>query len=847
MKWSWGLYFVATFAFGAGCREGAAQLTPSPDDAGTPPATPPPSPDAAVVASSPRITVTGPIRLTVGETRAIPLATIVTDNDDPIESLAFETAPSAHIGATVEGVSFLLRASPGFAGTESVGLSARDPAAHSASARFVVIVGDGNEPARRDCTTTFSYRGAASTSRVLLRGSWNGWAGEGDLLTRAGNDWIRTVALPTGDYAYTFVVDGVVTRDTANPRSVFVGDDERSRLVVEDCTRPALTAERIERTDAGQTVVTFRATDGAQGAGLDGAATSVTIEKSGVGGVPARATIANAALNGATLSVTVPVFLGKAAVTASVADRAGRRSLDRVVTAWQNPAQGAVQTGVPFRFRDAVVYFAFVDRFANGDLANDALVPQVDARANFMGGDFAGLTAKVESGYFDDLGVNAIWVPFPGAAPVAGYTGDDGRLYSGYHGYWPRSWDDFEGRFGGRAAFLRFVDAAHRRGIRVIVDLVANHVSNEHPVYLRERTNGWFHPLCVCGESGCGWDDHVFDCWFRPFMPDFDFRKTEAMDAVVASAVDFARATNIDGFRVDAVKHLRPHFVRELRVALDRAFAPPSEPLLLIGETFTGRFGDPGSEKVKEYVGAEFLHGQFDFPLHWEIVATFARREQGFRALDAMLTRAWGTYGAGAVMSAFLGNHDVPRFVSHAAGQIANLWGVGAKEQGWTAPPGQPAAGEAYDRLMLAWTFVLAQPGIPLIYYGDEIGLAGAGDPDNRRMMRFGGDVSTEGQRVLSHVKKVIAARRALEGLRSNDRATLFVDDTAYVFTRGTGDDTVIVALNIGAASRAIDVDVPAYRTRALTERLSGATLQASTGRVALSIPARSSQIISLR
>lgn len=841
------LNLLAVLALGPSCREDSTPSTPT-DDAGPPPpvAPPPPLPDAGGT-GAPRLIVTGPIQLAVGETRTIPLSTIASDADDVVESLTFATTGSAHVGTAILGASLELRAAPGFVGTESIGLSVRDPANRTASARLVVIVGDATAPTRRDCASTFTLRATASVSRVLLRGSWNGWAGDGVLMARAGDAWTLTMTLPAGDYAYAFVVDGVVTRDTENPRSVYVGDEERSRFVVDDCSKPALFAERIDRTDAGETVFTFRATDGALGAGIDSSATRVSIGGVAGSSSPPRLSVTRSELLGASLRITLPVFRGKVAVTASIADRAGRRSEDAFVTAWESPTLGSVKSATPFRFRDAVLYFAFIDRFANGDTANDAVVPQVDPRANFMGGDFEGLTAKVESGYFDDLGVNAIWVPFPGAAPVAGYTGDDGRLYSGYHGYWPRSWDDFEGRFGGRVAFDRFVDAAHRRGIRVIVDLVANHISNEHPAYARERTNGWFHPMCVCGEPGCGWDDHVFDCWFRPFLPDFDFRKTEAMDAVVASAVAFARATNIDGYRVDAVKHVRPHFVRELRAALDRALAPPSEPLLLIGETFTGRFGDPGSEKVKEYVGDTLLHGQFDFPLHWEIVATFARREQGFRVLDAMVARAWGTYGAAAVMSPFLGNHDVPRFISHAAGQIANLWGVGAKEQGWTAPPGQPAASEAYDRLILAWSFVLTQPGIPLIYYGDEIGLAGAGDPDNRRMMRFGGDVSAEGQRVLAHVKRVLAARRALDGLRGADRATLFVDDTAYVYTRGTADDTVVVALNIGAASRGIDIDLPAFGTHALTDRLSGATLQANAGRVSLTLPARSSQIISLR
>jgi glycosidase len=163
-----------------------------------------------------------------------------------------------------------------------------------------------------------------------------------------------------------------------------------------------------------------------------------------------------------------------------------------------------------------------------------------------------------------------------------------------------------------------------------------------------------------------------------------------------------------------------------------------------------------------------------------------------------------------APMSPFLGNHDIPRFMSEAAGQLAG----DSRDQAFNNPPAPPASDEPYERMALAWTFTLTQRGVPLIYYGDEIGLPGAGDPDNRRMMRFGAELNPREQRLLEHVQRVSSLRSTHPGLKRGARRSLHTDGDGYVYARGAGGDVALVALNRGTTARAVTVrleglDVP--------------------------------------
>ncbi|MCY1007329.1 alpha-amylase family glycosyl hydrolase [Nannocystis pusilla] len=188
-------------------------------------------------------------------------------------------------------------------------------------------------------------------------------------------------------------------------------------------------------------------------------------------------------------------------------------------------ASCAVEQEGAFDWRDAIIYFVFVDRFNNGDPGNDALTG-VETAADWQGGDWAGVTAKIEDGYFNELGVNTLWLTVPMNNTSDDGLGTDGHLYSAYHGYWPTDLTQTEEHFGTLAELQALVTAAHAADIKVILDYAMNHVHVSAPVYADHPD--WFNPNdngnggdCVCG-AGCSWDGADGErCWFTDYLPDF--------------------------------------------------------------------------------------------------------------------------------------------------------------------------------------------------------------------------------------------------------------------------------------------------------------------------------------
>jgi len=147
----------------------------------------------------------------------------------------------------------------------------------------------------------------------------------------------------------------------------------------------------------------------------------------------------------------------------------------------------------PFLWENATVYFLVTDRFANGDKGNDlAYGRKADAAPlrGFMGGDFKGLTAKIKSGYFDDMGVDVIWTTPPIEQIHAGTDEGTGKSY-GFHGYWARDCTAMDANLGTEKDFRDFVEAAHARGIRVLLDVVYNHPGYNSRYLTLPQTKDW--------------------------------------------------------------------------------------------------------------------------------------------------------------------------------------------------------------------------------------------------------------------------------------------------------------------------------------------------------------------
>ncbi len=696
----------------------------------------------------------------------------------------------------------------------------------------------------RACGVTLAYDpDGEQISALYIRGEFNDWTLTHPLVKQADGIFRISLDLPMGDYAYKLYDQGrdLWFEDAANPYFKWVDGSRNSRLRVADCDQPLMLLTATPEVQGGDVFFQALYIDGAQEAGADAASVQVTRN-----GLTLAGTF-DASAGTFTIDDT-GLAAGKHTYRLHIADLSGRPAEELYVPVWVEEKE--------FQWQDAVLYFALTDRFADGDAGNNAPVADVDFKANWQGGDFAGLKAKIEEGYFDDLGVNAIWISSisENTAGAGKGMGSDWRKYSAYHSYWPIStgWRDgheFSGlhaadpHFGSLAEFKELVQAAHARGIRILVDLVANHVHSDSPLWQDHQgaEPPWFHDLYTCG-----WDQPI-NCWFTDYLPDFEYKNLEVMNEVVEHAIWMIQETDVDGFRLDAVKHMIDDFSYAIRARIDESVSTTGLRFYMVGETFTGE-GEGAADLIKHYVRPEMLDGQFDFPLYWQVVKTFLREEQDFRGLEGMLQWNQSYYGDWAVMSNFLGNHDVCRALSHANGDIADMWGNGSKDQGWDNPPGLPAAVEPFQRLRMAWTFLMTIPGVPLIYYGDEYGMPGAGDPDNRRFMQFDAELAAAQLDTLAHVRSLTAARLAHPCFRYGVRSELHMDDDGLVWAYGLtdGSDRAVVVFNRRDSSQTRSFNVGGLGltdgTR-LRDVLHDTTLTVSGGSISVTLGARDSAV----
>src|SRR5262249_43820778 len=156
-----------------------------------------------------------------------------------------------------------------------------------------------------------------------------------------------------------------------------------------------------------------------------------------------------------------------------------------------------------------------------------------------------------------------------------------------------------------------------------------------------------------------------------------------------------------DGFRIDAVKHMQDIATTTLRIRVQRTLESGNARYYMVGETFDDR------PLIAHYLGPQQLWGQFDFPLYYAVDYAFAQMGGTMGDLDGAVVASEAAYGPSAVMSPILGNQDVPRFLSRAAGMVAG----DTTAQAWTAPPAAPTTDDPYDRTFLAFTFLLTQRG----------------------------------------------------------------------------------------------------------------------------------------
>ena len=487
-----------------------------------------------------------------------------------------------------------------------------------------------------------------------------------------------------------------------------------------------------------------------------------------------------------------------------------------------------------------IMYFLMVDRFKNGKPENDAPVkdPDIDPKVNYMGGDLAGITKAIEDGYFSNLGINTIWISPITQNPLIGFTEYPAphRKFSGYHGYWPITLTTVDTRFGNSEELQKLVSEAHSNNINVILDFVSHHVHQDYPV-LKAHPD-WITPIDLPGKRKNLrlWDEQRLTTWFDVFLPTFDLTKTEVASMVSDSAAFWIKEYKLDGFRHDAAKHVPENYWRMLTHKLDsQVVIPENRPVFQIGETFGSR------ELIGSYVNPGMLDAQFEFNLYWEAKMAFAADNISFRDLNYSLQQSFSYFGEHNLMGNITGNQDMPRFISYASGALSMNEDAG--EAGWKRDI-QVKDTIGYRKMASLEAFNMTIPGIPVIYYGDEYGIAGAGDPDNRRMLNFD-SLNQHEQFLKTTTAKLAHLRNSNLALVYGDFTQLKVSEKVFVYLRSYFDKAVIVVFNKDKGSKKIEFELPARYMEATFLAQFGNNFVAEKGKISIELQGNSFEILS--
>lgn len=435
-----------------------------------------------------------------------------------------------------------------------------------------------------------------------------------------------------------------------------------------------------------------------------------------------------------------------------------------------------------------LIYFVFTDRFNDGDKTNNQSV-NINDPAAYHGGDFQGIIDKLD--YIKDLGFTTIWI-----SPVVE------NQIRGYHGYWATDFYKTNEHFGSMDKLKELVEKAHQKDIKVIMDIVLNHTGHLHPYVGDENHEGWFHPRQDIKDYNN--QEQVENGWLAS-LPDFDQNNPEVKKYLIDMAKWWIKETNIDGFRLDTVRHVPKSFWNEFSDAIKKDY--PN--FYLMGEVFHGDINYVG-----DYQKNAGLDGLVDFPMYYAINDVFKDMRPATGLAEAIKNS--NNYKDKYLMGTFIDNHDVPRFVS----QLSKL-----KD----------------EKLKNALTFLMTYTGIPIMYYGTEIGMDGGSDPDNRRDMDF-----TIKSPITEYVKKLTEIRKSNKALTKGDINVLKADKYFLSYSRKYENNTVIITFNTSNLEKQVEFNIPEVdigKETLLMDILSSKTVEIDNGKVNLTMSPMESNI----
>lgn len=459
------------------------------------------------------------------------------------------------------------------------------------------------------------------------------------------------------------------------------------------------------------------------------------------------------------------------------------------------PQQGKYQGVTP----DDVIYLIMPDRFADADTSNDQPPQAAPGTYNrklpkaYHGGDLKGVQEHLP--YLKDLGVTTLWL-----TPL--YQNDDGS--SDYHGYGAVDEYAVEDRFGNMQDVQSLVAAAHQLGMKVLFDMVPNHVGPRHPWADSQPTTGWLHGTPAHHLDNANYDFppisdphavpanyiEALDGWFVNTLPDLAQENPLVAAYLLQNAEWWTESSGIDGVRIDTF----PYVPRSFWSYYDQGLVARYPKFFMVGEvndtdaTVTSYWagGQTGFDGIDTH-----LTTPFDFPMFQAIGDVVARGESAKKIVTVL--REDRFYPHPELLVTLLDNHDRPRFITQAGGSA--------------------------QKLKLGLSLLLTLRGIPQLYYGDEIGIPGGEDPDNRRDFPggFPGDKNNaftqagrtpEQQEIFAHTQALLKLRREHPALRTGVQKHVAVGDKYYAFTREADGERLLIVFHNADAVESLNLDL---------------------------------------
>lgn len=445
--------------------------------------------------------------------------------------------------------------------------------------------------------------------------------------------------------------------------------------------------------------------------------------------------------------------------------------------------------------RDDVIYLIMPDRFADGDPSNDQ-PPQSTGKYDrqdpmaYHGGDLRGIREHLS--YLRDLGVTTLWL-----TPVWKNNNSD------YHGYHVIDFYALDEHMGSMRDYQDLVADAHKLGMKVLIDYVANHTGPNHPWVNDPPTPIWFHgsPAHHLDPnytfSGLV-DPHAspreyratLEGWFAGRLPDLNPDDPPLGLYLAENAIWWVEIAHLDGFRLDTFPYSSRQFWSEWHERVQGVY-PGMDSVGEVADsdpTITSFF--EGGRKQFDSIDSR-LPTVFDFPIEKTLRDVVIKGEPMQKIIDVL--QHDDLYPHPETLVTFFGNHDHVRFLSEKGSNIA--------------------------KLKAAFSLLLTMRGIPQIYYGDEIAMAGAADPDNRRDFPggFPGDPknaftavgrTAAQQDVFLHVQSLLTLRRTRPALRTGKQWHIGWDDSYYAFVRELPEEKLLVVYNNASSVRELKIPI---------------------------------------